>query len=83
VESLQQLHETLKHTEQYFTACINILEHNERVRQKYEVLLEGEQREKEIEMREVKEMVRSAGTVGCKSALVEFAEQKGHIVMGC
>jgi hypothetical protein len=49
------------------------LEHNERVRQRYEILLVEEDREKEGEMRELKELIRGAGVVGSKSDLVEFA----------
>jgi hypothetical protein len=47
------------------TACINVLEHNERVRQRYERVLEGS-REDEGRMKEVKELARRAGKITCK-----------------
>ena len=41
-----------------------------------------EDRDKQVEMKEVKELMRNAGLVGSKSEFVEFGDNKGHVVMG-
>lgn len=63
------------------TACINVLEHNERVRQRYERVLEGS-RENEGKMKEAKELARRAGKITCKSEFGRFIGENVKRVMG-
>lgn len=58
-----------------------MLEHNERVRQRYERVLEGS-REDEGKMKEVKELARRAGKITCKGEFGRFIEENAKRVMG-
>ena len=70
-------------TEQYFTSLINILEYNEKIRQKYEVAGLNNDQGKEMSMKEIREIiVEIKETIGSKSEFLGFlGSEKGRKVL--